>query len=68
MGIFAEFMTIITSAIGVYQLIYLLWTQCEIKEFGEAVVSKADTTVAWILMIIIVVVLTIMRWMGYKNY
>lgn len=67
MGIVGELLTIISSAIGVYQVIYALWTWCEVEELGKAIVSKADTTVAWILTVIIVLVLTLMRWIDTLN-
>lgn len=56
---FCKSIITITSFVGVYQLIYLLWTFAEKRELGEAIVTKADTVVCIILSMIITLFLVV---------
>lgn len=59
MGTLCKTLLGIVSFVGVYQLIYLLWTYAEKRELGEAIVTKADTVVCVILSMIITLFLVV---------
>lgn len=56
-----ETATMFTSFVGVYYMIQQLWEQAEIAEFGEYVVSVADSVACFMLSIVVVALLTIWR-------
>lgn len=57
----ANFSTNIFVYLGVYYLIYIIWTQIEITKFGEVKTSKRDTIICLSLSFIVVLVLAILR-------
>lgn len=53
--------TYVTSFIGVYYIIQSLWELSEEAQFGEYVVSKADSVACFVLSLIVVVILILCR-------
>lgn len=58
---FAEAVTIFTSAIGIYQIIYTIWAMAEEAEIGQVITTKVDTVITVILTVIIVLFLMLVR-------
>lgn len=61
MQFLANFLTNTFAYIGVYYLVYIIWTQMEIIKFGEIKPSKRDTIICLSLSFIVSLVLAIMR-------